>query len=160
LTNTHTTAAGQATAKHSLQLFATTPFLDFHNHPTKPFINPNPPVLFGIGIESASKPITDLSLALAAACQSAVESILGAVTLRCGYGVFGEGVIVNGRFERFEEERRIGLGEEIPRPEFLGIGRKYDVGSLWNPFPFPLPFTIGAVTDRWVGVDSTECPFM
>ena len=90
----------------------------------KPLINPHPPVL--LGIESASSPMTDLSLALAAACQSAVESILGAVTRLCGYGVFGEGVIVNGVvFDRFDEDLRIGLlGVDKPRPGFPGMGRK------------------------------------
>jgi hypothetical protein len=90
-TMTHTIAAGQATFSVSLQLLATTPFLDFHVQRKKPLTASNEAVapalprrdVPGTGSESTKTPKTDFSFALAAEAQSAAEmSVRGIVTRR------------------------------------------------------------------------------
>lgn len=92
---TQTIATGHVTAQASLHDLPTTPFLAFHNHLTKPAILSivHPALGDEVPVEeilSTMSPSTDLSLALAAAAQSDVESSLGMVdTLRAEVGGFG-----------------------------------------------------------------------
>lgn len=94
-TATHTTPAGHAIATASFQLFATTPFRLRQHQPTNArimLIHPRIPVPYlregemamELDMESASRPRTDLSFALAADDQSFVVSKRGMVTRRWG----------------------------------------------------------------------------
>ncbi len=143
-TITHTTPGGQATAITSLHDFITTPFLPFHNHLANPLAacspvqsrsrpRDNP----GTARVSTISPNIEVSLAFAAADQSAVETMRGIVTRRFWKpGRAGAELCEEAMAERFEELarrmswppdwRKFGVGVDKPRPvlAFDGMGRK------------------------------------